>query len=660
MPKPRRKLSAAELQERRRKFKPAELEKAAIEAANNRDASSSGSYCESDDSWEDPEWEPPVAPGPVPYESSDENDHEPMDDFENDLREMTLEEIVEDRDEDPTSDDEATVDSIWTEYEGRHKEFPFTGQYGLQRELAADISPLEVFFLILDDEVIDLLVTETNRFAEQTIASKVPRKYARITKWTPTDAAEMKKFLGLTLWMGLVRLNSLQDYWARQGIYKLDIPRSTMPRNRYQLLLSMLHFCNNETIPAGDRLGKIQPLVDMLQRKFQALFCPGEDIVIDETLVPWRGRLIFRQYIPNKAHRYGIKLFKLCSIDGYTWSLKIYSGKSASGEREVGLAQNVCLQLCGELLNEGRTLYVDNFYTSYELARSMLDKQTHLVGTLRANKKHIPKEVLQAKIKKGEVISREDQNGIVILKWRDTRDVRLLSTKHPPILVPVHPRNTQGQALTNDDQTPEAVDTEANQAQGPAIQNIASASLSQPSTSQTGQAKAPRDRKSRKAKEKPLAILAYNKGKAGIDMSDQMASYATTLRKGVKWYRKLGIELLLGTAIVNAWVLYKHISKQKIQIRAFRESLAADLLNIPGKIQQDRPRTSTSSYHHLSERVNAEGKKIRRKCSGCYSKLQEEAGRKEARNRAKMVYTYCDMCPGQPQICLECFNIKHK
>ncbi|KAJ8963691.1 hypothetical protein NQ314_005443 [Rhamnusium bicolor] len=59
-----------------------------------------------------------------------------------------------------------------------------------------------------------------------------------------------------------------------------------MSRNRYQLLLRMLHFNNNETAQRGDRLAKIQPLVDILQRKFQELMYPGEDIVIDETLVP--------------------------------------------------------------------------------------------------------------------------------------------------------------------------------------------------------------------------------------------------------------------------------------------------------------------------------------------------------------------------------------
>ena len=138
-----------------------------------------------------------------------------------------------------------------------------------------------------------------------------------------------------------------------------------MSRNRFEILLRLLHFSNNENAIPGDRLAKIKPLLDLLEAKYKKVFVPGENYVIDETLVPWRGRLVFRQYIPNKAHKYGIKLFKLCTSEGYTWASKIYSGKSEIYDKKNGLAAKVCEDLSQGLLNEGRTLYVDNFYTSY-------------------------------------------------------------------------------------------------------------------------------------------------------------------------------------------------------------------------------------------------------------------------------------------------------
>ncbi|XP_055918325.1 piggyBac transposable element-derived protein 4-like [Eupeodes corollae] len=299
-------------------------------------------------------------------------------------------------------------------------------------------------------------------------------------------------------------------------------------------------------------------------------------MVIDETVIPWRGRLVFRQYIPNKAHPYGIKLFNLCSTEGFTWSTKIYSGKSSTGVREVGLAKNVCEELSSLLKGEGRTLFVDNFYTSYELARSMLDQKTHVVGTLRANKKFCPKEVMNAQLKRGEMVAREEENGIVVLKWKDTRDVRMLSTKHAPV-----------KAAVSDQSIPDP--------------NIPSTSRGRRINQRQGN------------REKPLAIIEYNKGKSGIDLSDQMASYATTLRRGLKWYRKVAIEFLLGMAVVNAFLVYKKATKSVMQIRKFREQVAEGLLDLLS------PQPVASKKHYIEKRKDSNGKTIRRACVLCYA-----------------------------------------
>ena len=53
-----------------------------------------------------------------------------------------------------------------------------------------------------------------------------------------------------------------------------------------------------------------------------------------------------------------------------------------------------------------------------------------------------------------------------------------------------------------------------------------------------------RQQRRRRATKNLIAILAYNKSKFGMDKSDQMASYAMSLRKGLNWYCKLAIEAL--------------------------------------------------------------------------------------------------------------------
>ena len=53
--------------------------------------------------------------------------------------------------------------------------------------------------------------------------------------------------------------------------------------------------------------------------------------------------------------------------------------------------------------------------------------------------------------------------------------------------------------------------------------------------------------------QKPVVVMEYNKSKQGIDVSDQMSSYYTVLRKTTKWYKKVAFEYLLGISITNAF-----------------------------------------------------------------------------------------------------------
>ena len=542
-----------------------------------------------------------------PNYSPDEDDNDEEQDIQDLLADMAI-----DEEEEEDGINENINRPIWTEFQNRTSNFAYTGNGGLRRTIPADITPAQVFNLLVDDEVITEIVNETNTYALQCISAQ-PNTRSSTNQWKPTDKEEILKYLGLIMWMGLVKVGKLANYWSTNPLYKNLVASNTMPRNRFQAILRHIHFANNEMIEPNDKLGKIQPLIDKLQDKFQKLYTPEDSIVIDESLVPWRGRLVFRQYLPAKAHKYGIKVFKLCSSEGYCWSLQVYGGKSATGGREVGQALRVCKDLTVGLRNKGRTLYVDNLYTSYAMARFFLEEQTHVVGTLRANGVDMPKEVLEKKLKKGEMIYREEQHGIVVLKWKDTRDVRLLTTKHQPEMeeIAVRPATYATNSTSN-------------------VQT-------------------------RPRKRKPTAIIDYNKGKAGIDLSDQMASYACVLRKGVKWYRKLAMELLLGVSVVNAYVIYKKATNSKIGIREFRENLAVSLLSLSPERRHIQP--SILSPHVISE-VENKSAKTRRRCVLCYEQIQRTEGREVARKRAKLVNTLCVSCGNKP-FCISCFGQHH-
>lgn len=145
-------------------------------------------------------------------------------------------------------------------------------------------------------------------------------------QWQSVSEVEMKKFLALLMYFGLVSYPSIKKYWSKEAKYSNLFVRSIMPRNRFEEIMRFIHFSHEDNRPE-DRLKKVHDLVCLLNDKFQYYCSPNEDVVIDETMVPFRGRLKFRQYLRGKSHKYGVKLYKACGADGYTYRVKIYSGK---------------------------------------------------------------------------------------------------------------------------------------------------------------------------------------------------------------------------------------------------------------------------------------------------------------------------------------------
>lgn len=166
-------------------------------------------------------------------------------------------------------------------------------------------------------------------------------------------------------------------------------------------------------------------------------------------------------------------------------------------------------------------------------------------------------------------------------------------------------------------------------------------------------------------KYKPNIVLEYNKSKQGIDLSDQISSYQTAVRKSMRWYHKVIQELLLGTSVVNARILYNEYNRSVpgfgiMSILDFKEKLIYSLLD------QEASRTSVKcpkkqhALVELEERTS-DNRRKRKYCTHCYSKLASSASRTVALNKTKQVSTYCNKCPdAAPLLCLDCFRELHK
>lgn len=121
-----------------------------------------------------------------------------------------------------------------------------------------------------------------------------------------------------------------------------------------------LGFSEGGSFDESDRLSKISPLLIMLIKKFQTSYSPSTNLSLDESMMLWRGWLIFRQYIKNKRHKYGIKFYELCTTDGYVLSAEIYKGKNVENTSSSKV-NDLVLRLMRPYLNRGHHLFMDNF-----------------------------------------------------------------------------------------------------------------------------------------------------------------------------------------------------------------------------------------------------------------------------------------------------------
>ena len=72
----------------------------------------------------------------------------------------------------------------------------------------------------------------------------------------------------------------------------------------------------------------------------------------------------------------------------------IYRGKTGEVSSKKGLSYDVVLHLMSGYLNQGYSLFVDNFYTSPTLASDLFAQKTHVTGTLDRTRKGVPPEVI--------------------------------------------------------------------------------------------------------------------------------------------------------------------------------------------------------------------------------------------------------------------------
>ena len=383
----------------------------------------------------------------------------------------------------------------WTEFQGiepsEGESIPFNEVPGPSRQAKQLDGVSDHFKLFMPDAFVQGWVTETNRYAME-CEQKKPSK----TKWLEVCFEELLAFLGMVIAMGLVNLSSIPDFFSLEPILSHPWFPSIMSRNRFQQINKYFHISNSALYP-NDKLAKVRPFVEHLVDKFRTHWTPHQHISIDEQMIGTRCRVSFIQYMPKKPMKFGVKNWVLAdSVMPFVCNFQIYTGKE-EGTAEQGLASRVVFDLMEPYLYKGHRLFTDNFYSSPTLFKDLYEKGTLACGTVRQDRKGMPKQLMTKNSKgyeKGESKFLMHEC-LTVVRWKDKRDVFALSTFHG---------NSTNEEMPH----------------------------------------------------KPDVISCYNKFMNGVDRSDQLLSYYSLNRKSVKWWEKVHWRLF-ELVIINMYQIMK-------------------------------------------------------------------------------------------------------
>ena len=301
-------------------------------------------------------------------------------------------------------------------------------------------SPEDCFSLFFDDALVDFLVEQTNRYAQKISGMQLTDR-SLYKNWRPVTREEMLGFIAVILNMGIIQMNNLKDYWSTDETTNLPFFRSVFSRDRLFQIFGSLH--------AGDpddttKKGKIQPLLDRLSGSFEAAFLPSKQIAVDESVISFKGRVSFKQYLKGKPNPWGIKAFVLAdSSTGYMHRLCIYYGKDTEliDRPDLGQTVRVVLTLVEPFHNKGYDLYIDRLYSSPILANELTQVGITVTGTVQLNRKGLPQEAkVDRKDPRDTVHAYRSNDGLgdlLLLTWTDKRKIAMLSTKHTVSMVQV-------------------------------------------------------------------------------------------------------------------------------------------------------------------------------------------------------------------------------
>jgi hypothetical protein len=387
--------------------------------------------------------------------------------------------------------------------------------------LRKEWSPVSLFQLFFDDDIIEFVCDSTMKYAGQ----KGNHTFS-------VDRNEMRSFLAILMISGYSTVPRRRMYWQKDDDVHNSAVKSLMARNRFEEIIQFLHVADNTSLAAGDKMAKVRPLLRSMNERFLLYNPCQQDMSIDESMIPYYGHHGCKQFIRGKPIRFGYKMWCLNTTTGYLIQFEPYQGAGTVDiQKSLGMGGSVIVDLIAELPSDRPyRLYFDNLFTSLKLVDVLTERGIGATGTVRVNRIEkcplVDVKMMSKKPRGSYDYMLDEEHNLIVIRWNDNSVVTVVSNCHglQPIMNAQRWSSSQGKRI-----------------------DIA----------------------------QPFNIHAYNNGMGGVDRMDQNISKYRVQIRSKKWWWPF-FAYIVDVSVQNAWLLYRlcpSYNQRQLDLLGFRREI---------------------------------------------------------------------------------------
>lgn len=390
------------------------------------------------------------------------------------------------------------------------------------------------------------------------------------------DIDKFDGFLGISIFSIINTRKCYRDYWSEDKLLHSEIVSNVMPRNEFEEIKSKIKTSKNSDKNDNDRVWKIRKILDMFCRNIQLCGFFSSAMSVDEMMVKFHGRSVLKQFMRNKPIRFGIKLWALCTSNGFLLNLDVYCGKNGDPSdqklSQCALGSRVVVKILQHFLmvvNEEEMpkyhVYFDNFFTSPDLLVHLIKQNLRATGTVRDNRV-FTKDMFADTI----CANSNNQNR------RSSRNSKKITNPEQERLIKKHKISKKCHRGTY------VVSHEESSGMN-YVSVLDSKQVSILSTASGLEPFKTLERYDKIEKKKipinfPKTFEVYNKFMGGVDLHDQHCSDLEIHIGGKKWTWSI-LRRLIQSSLTNGLVIYNMVHDKKISAKDFAISVARVYLN---------------------------------------------------------------------------------